>query len=274
MFFSRKLHIKKCITNTCFDLNNVLLTSRVSLKSWLLKKMAFPSAAFRWMIWKVEWKEILSRRAHSEDMDMRAISHAYVVPLLLSSSISAAVEILEHFMLFSMDKLYGDADFFFHVGLGSCLNHQYMMLISISVQVGYFQSKPSSLRQKQIWHLWQMAYNSYKRASENVLFHQIKWEAQPSGTLRSASYCESSSSRVKVMMQWQKRRRFSNSVSCKLSGDAPQFYLDSFSTTREVYCMFEPNMWSLLCCMCPFVSERFPSNKIFIKTEGKSNMKK
>ncbi len=52
-----------------------------------------------------------------------AMSSAGVGPLcFLKSTVNAAIyqEILEHFMLPSADKLYGDADFIFQQGLGTC----------------------------------------------------------------------------------------------------------------------------------------------------------
>ncbi len=52
-----------------------------------------------------------------------AMSSAGVGPLcFLKSTVNTAIyqEILEHFMLPSADKLYGDADFFFPAGLGTC----------------------------------------------------------------------------------------------------------------------------------------------------------
>ncbi len=55
--------------------------------------------------------------------DWAAMSSAGVGPLcFLKSTVNTDIyqDILEHFMLPSADKLYGDADFIFSAGLGTC----------------------------------------------------------------------------------------------------------------------------------------------------------
>ncbi len=104
-----------------------------------------------------------------------AVTSAGVGPLcFIKSNVNAAVyqEILEHFMLPSADKLYGDADFLFQQDFSTCpqclkpLPSALLTMILLCL-IG----QPTCLTLNPVWNLWDM----FNEKDEKQSIQQYRW---------------------------------------------------------------------------------------------------